>query len=54
MGNKNLGITSMHQFEKRYLPEAYEKKRIERMTPEEYGKYLAQQSVDKIIKKILH
>ena len=48
-------ITSMEDFERKYFPEDYARKKEQRIlngTPEETGKYLAKQSIDKIIKSL--
>jgi hypothetical protein len=36
---------SHSQFMKKYLPKQYEKEKIEKMTPEEFGKYLANKHI---------
>lgn len=41
---------TFNSFERTYFPKDYEQKRIEEIkkNPEEYGKYLAQQTIDSI------
>ena len=45
-------IISEDQFLAYFFPKEYEKKRIEKMSPEEYGRYLAKKSFEEI-KEIL-
>jgi len=51
MGGRTV-FRSMDQFERTYFPRSYEQKRIDKMSPEELGKYWAQQTIDEI-KKLL-
>ena len=45
-------IHSIDEFKKIYYPNHYKEELIKNMTPEEVGKYLAQKSIDKIIKSL--
>lgn len=38
-------IRSMDEFKRRYFPEEHERDRVNKMTPEELGKYLAQRDM---------
>ena len=39
---------SMDEFERHYFPEAYKQKIIERMSPEELGKYMAKETIKEL------
>ena len=41
MNYKNKSFKSINEFERHFFPRAYEKKLIEKMTPEQLGEYWA-------------
>lgn len=45
-----MEIRSMDEFERRYYPKDYERRRLAAMTPEEMGRWLAQQAIKAAIK----
>ena len=45
---KNLEFRSMDEFKKHYFPVQYEKEKIKKMMPEEYGRYLAEQALERM------
>lgn len=50
MTNKTLEFRTMGEFEKHYFPKDYERKMIEKINPKELGKYLAQKTLDYIMR----
>ena len=50
MNYKNKSFKSINEFERHFFPRAYEKKLIEKMTPEELGKYRAEETIKKIMR----
>ncbi len=49
---KSLEFRTIEQFNQYYFPKAFERDKLEKMTPKQYGEYLAQQTLD-YIQKIL-
>ncbi|MDD5133573.1 MAG: hypothetical protein PHD81_00575 [Candidatus Nanoarchaeia archaeon] len=48
----NLEIKSLNEFNRIYLPKDYEKQRLSKMTPGQYGEYLSNQFLNNIRKAL--
>jgi hypothetical protein len=48
-----LEIRTLDEFQKHYFPEQYEQEKVMKMTPEQYAKYLAEETLKPIKKSLI-